>query len=73
MVESREQPASDMELAIFLIKHITNPCSPEGRPDLNLRPFYIREAERAILKMKDDKAIDLLKQTMESYADELPK
>jgi len=50
--------ATDMELTLFLIRHIENPCKDlDGN---NIRNFYIREAKRAITKMKNLGAMELL-------------
>jgi len=47
-----------MELTLFLIRHIENPCKDlDGN---NIRNFYIREAKRAITKMKNLGAMELL-------------
>ena len=54
--------ASDMEIAIFLMKHIDDPCStslPSGA-QVNIRDFYIRIANEIIPKMTNENARILL-------------
>jgi len=68
----KEEKANDIELAEFLVKHIDNPCTVElenGRIE-NIRPFYIREAKKALENMTDPVAIDLLKRKIQDYENE---
>jgi len=59
------EKASDIELALFLIKHIEKPCEDlEGN---NIRSFYIREAQRILNTIKNPDAKKLLVDTMDKY------
>jgi len=60
------QRASDRELADFLMYHIENPCI-ELQTGLNIRGFYIREAERAIATFTDHIAKEMLSETIQKY------
>ena len=54
--------ANDMEVAIFRMEHIDNPCStnlPSGT-QVNIREFYIRIANDIIPKMTNENAKILL-------------
>ncbi len=61
--------ASDMELALFLAKHIDNPCETEIAPGRgeNIRNFYIKEAEAALVKMVDSEAKNFLELKIKEY------
>jgi len=63
--EKREK-ATDMELALFLIQHINNPC--EDLQGNNIRDFYIREAQKALDKFQDPQAEQLLRDTIQRYS-----
>lgn len=56
--EKLPEEATDMELAMFLIGHIDNPCEAEVEPGVkeNIRDFYIREAEKAVQTIANDNA-----------------
>jgi hypothetical protein len=59
--------ATDRELAYFLIKHIENPCV-EPQTGLNIRSFYIREAQKLIPTFNDHTAIKILEDTIKKYS-----
>jgi hypothetical protein len=62
--EKREK-ASDMELALFLIQHINNPCEDlEGN---DIREFYIREAKQALKEFQNPEAKKLLEDTIQRH------
>ena len=63
------QKATDRELADFLIYHITNPCV-EPQTGLNIRQFYIREAERVMATFQDSDAKKLLESHLNQYSNE---
>ena len=65
---SHPEPATDAELAQFLILHIDDPCGVEvaGEP-LTLRDFYLREAERALDQMTDPTARERLQNKIRQY------
>lgn len=60
--ENLPRGATDMELAMFLIGHIDNPCQVEVEPGRmeNIRGFYIKEAERVLGTITDESAKALL-------------
>ncbi|MFA6394055.1 MAG: hypothetical protein WCW25_04250 [Patescibacteria group bacterium] len=60
-----KERATDMELALFLIKHISNPCEDEHGH--NIRDFYIREAERALGEFSDSEARKLLEDAIKIF------
>ena len=69
---SELEKASDMELASFFIKHIENPCGVEvekGKIE-NIRPFYIREAKKALGSMTNPFARELLEKKIKEYDNE---
>lgn len=49
-----KEPATDMEMALILAKHIDNPC--EDEQGNNIRDFYIREAKKVLETMQDPDA-----------------
>ena len=55
-----------MELALFLIQHINNPC--EDLQGNNIRNFYIREAKKALDTFQDPEAEQLLKDIIQRYS-----
>lgn len=59
--------ATDQELANFLRYHIENPCV-EPQTGLNIRGFYIREAERAIKTFSDPVAKRMLEELICIYS-----
>ena len=67
--EKVPEKASDMELAVFLAKHIENPCEVEVEPGKreNIREFYLREAKNMISKMADLDAKKFLEFKIEEY------
>ena len=58
-----------MELALFLMGHIDNPCEAEVEPGVreNIRDFYMREAEKVIKTMPNANAKDLLEGKINEY------
>jgi len=68
-LEKTPEGASDIELAMFLIKHIDNPCQVEVEPGRieNIREFYIRAAERALDEMTNPEAKKLLEFKIREY------
>ena len=67
------EKASDLELAIFLYKHIDSPCErqlPSGEV-VNLRDFYIRQAREILPRMKNEYAKRLLEIKLKTYEDKL--
>ncbi|MFA5318716.1 MAG: hypothetical protein WC323_04605 [Patescibacteria group bacterium] len=64
--EKREK-ATDMELALFLIKHINNPC--EDLHENNIRDFYIREAKKALDTFRNPEAKQLLEDIIQKYSE----
>ena len=73
-IEPEEIPekASDMEIALFLTRHIDDPCEVEVAPGQleNIRDFYIREAKRLLLKMTNPNAKQLLELKIKEYRDQ---
>ena len=73
-IETEKMPekASDIELASFFFKHIENPCGIEVEKGkmANIRPFYIREAKKALEKMTNPFAIELLERKIKEYKEE---
>ena len=68
-MEQAPKIATDLELAMFLIGHIDNPCEVEvehGRTE-NIREFYIREAEKVLTTMTDPQAKELLESKVQEY------
>lgn len=63
------EEVTDMEFLEWISWHIDNPCGPEkGREAvLNLRDFYLREAERALARMENPDARRLLELKIEQY------
>lgn len=62
----KHEQATDKELACFLIKHIENPCV-EPQTGLNIRNFYIREAQKLIPAFNDYTAIKILEDAIKKY------
>jgi len=67
--EKIPEKASDMELAIFLAKHIDNPCEAEVEPGRkeNIRELYLREARNMLPKMVDINAKEFLELKIKEY------
>jgi len=61
----KKEKATDMDLAMFLIKHINNPC--EDLQGNNIRDFYIREAKKALETFQDPEAKQRLNDVMKNY------
>jgi hypothetical protein len=63
------EEATDMELALFLSKHINNPCEAEVAPGQkeNIRGFYLREAQNVLAKMTDENAKKFLELKIAEY------
>ncbi len=59
------ETATDIEHALFLVKHIINPC--EDMNGNNIRDFYIREAERSIETYTDENAKEYLRLLIEQH------
>jgi hypothetical protein len=70
--EKMPEAASDIQLAGFFVKHIENPCSVEVERGkvVNIRPFYIREAKKALENMTNPFAIELLERKIKEYEKE---
>lgn len=62
--------ASDMEIAIFLMKHIDDPCSTNllSGAQVNIREFYIRIANEIIPKMTNENARILLENKVKEHS-----
>ena len=65
--ESQTEKATDLELALFLIKHIDDPC--EDLQGNNIRDFYLREAKRALGTMRDPEAKKKLEDAIRKYSE----
>ncbi|MFA5413584.1 MAG: hypothetical protein WC348_03535 [Patescibacteria group bacterium] len=62
----RKERESDMELALFLIKHIQEPCKDlDGN---NIRDFYVREAKKALDDFENPEAKRLLENILKRYS-----
>lgn len=59
-----DEKATDLEMAIFLGKHIDKPCSTTHG---HIRGFYIREAEKLLPTFHDQKAKDYLNRKITQY------
>lgn len=61
--------ATDTELVEFLIGHIDNPCSVEVEEGvrLNIREFYLREADQLMEKLTNEYAKNRLRLKIEEY------
>ncbi len=59
----------DMTLAIFLVRHIDNPCESEVAPGQreNIREFYLKEAELRLKGMTNSEARDYLESKIKEY------
>ena len=70
--EKMPEKASDIQLAGFFVKHIENPCGVEVEKGkiVNIRPFYIREAKKALGNMTNPFAIELLERKIKEYEEE---
>ena len=53
------EKATDMQLALFLMEHIDNPCV-EPYTGHNIRRFYINEARAALGKLSNPFAHEML-------------
>lgn len=64
---SNTEGASDVELAIELVKHIENPCADNHGN--NLRGVYIREGKRLLEKKEiiNEYAKELLENVIKKY------
>ena len=67
--EPLPEKATDIEMTMFLIEHIENPCEVEVSPGQteNIRYFYLREAERLLPTFTNEQAKELLEQKIEEY------
>ena len=67
--EKIPEAASDIEVALFYIEHITNPCEVEVSPGQveNIRGFYIRLANEYLPKMTNPYAKKLLEEKIGEY------
>lgn len=63
----KKEKATDMELALFLIKHIDNPC--EDLHGNNVRDVYMREAKKALDTIQDLEAKKILEDTIQKYSE----
>jgi len=64
--------ATDIQLVTFLIEHIENPCTVdvgnEQEKDIrDIRYFYIEEAKKALEKITNPYAKELLEKEIEKY------
>ena len=60
------EPATDMEVVLFLAQHIENPC--EDSNGNNLRDDYLRYARNTLKNMKDQNARNTLQRVIEIYS-----
>ena len=67
--EKVPEDATDMELALFLINHMDNPCEVEVAPSVkeNIREFYIKRAEEVLVKITNENAKCLLELKIKEY------
>lgn len=67
--EKIPEKATDMELALFLMMHIDDPCEAKVEPEVmeNIREFYIKEAEKNVKKMTNISARELLEEKIKEY------
>lgn len=67
--EALPDKATDMELVLFLSKHIDSPCEVEVEPGVkeNIRHFYIKQARKIIDRLENPYAKDLLEQKNKEY------
>ncbi len=67
--EKVPEDATDMELALFLIGHMDNPCEVEVAPGVkeNIREFYVKRAGEVITKMTNEYAKELLELKIKEY------
>ena len=56
--EQDKRPIDDMKMAKYFMRHIEAPCQVGTDPDI--RYFWIDEAKKALPKMTDPEAIDIL-------------
>ncbi len=63
------EKATDMEIVMFLCEHIDNPCGAtlDNNQEVNIRPFYIKEAKKIIEKLKNQQAKELLEDKINEY------
>lgn len=69
-METLEQitEVTDIELAMFLMLHIDNPCSMKvGDRTVNLRFFYLSEAKKVLSRLKNPYARNLLQSKINEY------
>jgi len=67
--EKIPERVSDMELVLFLIEHIDNPCEAEVAPGKkeNVREFYLNEAKNLLPKLTNEHAKRLLELKIKEY------
>jgi hypothetical protein len=58
---------SDTEIALYLIRHIENPCV-ESQTGSNIRDFYIREANRLLASFENPFAKTFLENKIREYS-----
>jgi len=71
-LERKVAQAQETEFVVQLIWHIQNPCGttlPSGK-EVNLRDFYLRQAEEVLPKLTNPNAIGLLKAEIERWRKE---
>ncbi len=56
----------DMEIAMFYIRHIENPCI-EHTTGKNIRPFYIERVKEILPTLTNPYAISLLESKIREY------
>lgn len=64
------EKATDMELALELVKHIENPCTDQDGN--NVRDFYVREAKKAMEAMENPYAKKMLEDKIAEYSKDEP-
>lgn len=70
--EKTPEEATDSELAMFLIRHIDNPCGVEVEPGKkeNIRHFYIKEAKKALSIITNPEVKNILELKIKEYENE---
>ena len=63
--EGTSSEPTDIERAMYFIKHLKNPC--EDREGNNLRAFYIGQAQEILSTIKEPSAKKLLEDAIKEY------
>lgn len=67
-LETKE--ATDIELVLFLIKHIDNPCEAKaGEKMENIRDFYLNEAKQLLSTITNNDAKVMLIEKIREYSE----